>query len=712
VSLRVLTVALKFEDDIVLARQRSRQIARLLGFESQDQTRIATSVSEIARNAFRYAGGGKVEFGVEGRTAPQLFEIVVSDQGPGIARLSEILEGRYRSSTGMGLGIIGARRLMDQFEIASAPGQGTQIVLRKLLPPGSAVLGPARVAVLGEELAREVPQGPLEEIQRQNQELITALDELRRRQDELEHLNRELEDTNRGVVALYAELDEKADHLRRADELKSRFLSNMSHEFRTPLNSIMALSHLLLDRADGPLTPEQAKQVTFIRQGASALTELVNDLLDLAKVEAGKIIVRPVEFEVENMFGALRGMLRPLLVNESLVLVFEPADGLLPVYTDEGKVSQILRNFISNALKYTERGEVRVRAVHDAEADTVSFEVADTGIGIPAEEQERIFEEFVQVENPLQHRIKGTGLGLPLSRRLAELLGGRVTVRSTVGVGSTFAAVIPCTYVPRTKAAPEDKVVVSTERPGRPVLVVENDLRALTIYDRYLRDSGFRMVPARSLRDARRAFAVETPHLIVLDVLLEGEDSWKFLANLKSREATKHIPVIVVSSVDDRRKGLALGADAYGLKPVARSWLLGEIERLTGQSRVPEALIIDDDDVARYVLKRLLSHVPCVITEMPNGTDGFQAARDLRPDIVFLDLTMPDVSGADVLVRLKEDPLTAHIPVVVVTSKSLDPEERAGLEQRAVAVLSKDQTSRDDAVALIQGTWTKAGLRL
>ena len=242
--------------------------------------------------------------------------------------------------------------------------------------------------------------------------------------------------------------------------------------------------------------------------------------------------------------------------------------------------------------------------------------------------------------------------------------------------------------------------------------MVENDPRALTIYDRYLRDSSFRMVPARSLRDARRALAVETPHLIVLDVLLEGEDSWKFLADLKSREATKHIPVIVVSNVDDRRKGLALGADAYGLKPVTRSWLLGEIERLTGHGRVPEALIIDDDDVARYVLKRLLSHVPCVVTEMPNGTDGFQAARDLRPDIVFLDLSMPDVSGADVLVRLKEDPLTAHIPVVVVTSKALDPEERAGLEQRAVAVLSKEQTSREDAVALIQGMWAKAGLGL
>jgi signal transduction histidine kinase/CheY-like chemotaxis protein len=710
-SQRVITVALKFEDDIVLARQRARQLARLLGFDAQDQTRIATSVSEIARNAFRYAGGGKVEFGVEGRTPPQLFEIVVSDEGPGIARLSDILEGSYRSSTGMGLGIIGARRLMDQFEITSAPGKGTQVVLRQLLPGGALFFGPDRLAGLGEALAREVPRGPLEEVQRQNQELIRALDELRRRQEELEHLNRELEDTNRGVVALYAELDEKADHLRRADELKSRFLSNMSHEFRTPLNSITALSHLLLDRIDGPLTAEQAKQVTFIRQGAHALTELVNDLLDLAKVEAGKITVRPIEFEVESMFGALRGMLRPLLVSESLRLVFEPADGLPTLYTDEGKVSQILRNFISNALKFTESGEVRVSATFRPEEDAVSFDVTDTGIGIPPEDQERIFEEFTQVENPLQHRVKGTGLGLPLSRKLAELLGGRVTVRSTVGVGSTFCAVIPTLYLPKSGAMAKDELFV-TERSGRPVLIVENDARQLTIYDRYLRDSAFRLVPARSLREARRALAGELPHAIVLDVLLEGEDTWKFLADLKKGATTRDIPVLVVSTVDDSRKGLALGADAYALKPAARGWLIGELERLTGQSRVPGALIIDDDDMARYVLKRLLSQLHCVITEMPNGKDGLQAARDLQPEIVFLDLNMPNMSGAEVLVRLKEDPVTANIPVVVVTSKVLEPAERALLESRAVAVLSKEETAREDALSVIQATWVKAGLRL
>jgi CheY-like chemotaxis protein len=257
----------------------------------------------------------------------------------------------------------------------------------------------------------------------------------------------------------------------------------------------------------------------------------------------------------------------------------------------------------------------------------------------------------------------------------------------------------------------EDELMV-TERSGRPVLIVENDARQLTIYDRYLRGSAFRLVPARSLREARRALASELPHAIVLDVLLEGEDTWKFLADLKKGETTRDIPVLVVSTVDDSRKGLALGADAYALKPAERGWLIGELERLTRQSPVPGALIIDDDDMARYVLKRLLSQLHCVITEMPNGKDGLQAARELRPEIVFLDLNMPNMSGAEVLVRLKEDPVTANIPVVVVTSKVLEPAERAQLESRAVAVLSKDETAREDALSVIQATWVKAGLRL
>ncbi|MDB6090849.1 MAG: histidine kinase, partial [Gammaproteobacteria bacterium] len=247
-SQALLTIAIRHEQDVVLARQRAREIANLVGFDGQDQTRIATAVSEIVRNAFRYAKGGKVEFSLEGTSPPQLLLVRVRDEGPGIADLPHVLSGQYQSSTGMGLGIIGAHRLMDRVEIRSKPGIGTDVLLKKILPARAPILTQEQFARITAQLAASTPGGALEELQEQNRELVRVLGELRERQDELMSLNHELEDTNRGVVALYAELDEKADHLRRVDEMKSRFLSNMSHEFRTPLNSIRALSRLLLDR--------------------------------------------------------------------------------------------------------------------------------------------------------------------------------------------------------------------------------------------------------------------------------------------------------------------------------------------------------------------------------------------------------------------------------------------------------------------------------
>src|SRR5688572_7959260 len=350
----LLSLPIRQDQDVVTARQRAAHIGQLLGFEISEQTRIATAVSEIVRNAFRYARGGTITFELAEDADPQRLVVRIADDGPGVQRLDEVLSGRYRSSTGMGLGIVGARRLMDDFSIDSTTS-GTTVLLHKHLPHHLPRTTADRARQIVDALAQKRPAGVFEELQHQNRELLRALDELQTKQQELVHLNRELEDTNRGVVALYAELDEKADHLRRADELKSRFLSNMTHEFRTPVNSVQALARLLLDRTDGALTPEQERQVAFIRKAADGLSDLVNDLLDLAKVEAGKTVVRPALFEVANLFGALRGMLRPLLVNESVALVFDEPDDLPPMYTDEGKVSQILRNFVSNALKFTER---------------------------------------------------------------------------------------------------------------------------------------------------------------------------------------------------------------------------------------------------------------------------------------------------------------------------------------------------------------------
>ncbi|EPJ80177.1 histidine kinase [Pseudomonas sp. CFII64] len=266
--------------------------------------------------------------------------------------------------------------------------------------------------------------------------------ELARVQAEADALRSELDETNQGVLALYAELDNQADELRQASDLKSRFLSYMSHEFRTPLGSILSISSLLTDEIDGPLATEQHRQVAFISSAARELSDMVDDLLDLAKIEAGRITISPAWFDMLDLFAALRGMFRPIVNMSSVDLIFEEPIGLPRLFTDDKKAGQILRNFISNSLKFTQRGEVRVSACME-NANEVRFAVSDTGVGIPEEMLGELFEDFSQIDSPLQKRWRGTGLGLSLCKRFAELLGGRVGVQSKPGVGSTFFVIIP-----------------------------------------------------------------------------------------------------------------------------------------------------------------------------------------------------------------------------------------------------------------------------
>ncbi|QKV64799.1 histidine kinase [Pseudomonas sp. 43A] len=261
-------------------------------------------------------------------------------------------------------------------------------------------------------------------------------------QSETAALREELDETNQGVLALYAELDIQAEELRQASDLKSRFLSYMSHEFRTPLGSILSINSLLADELDGPLSPEQHKQVAFVSTAARELSDMVDDLLDLAKIEAGRITISPAWFDMFDLFSALRGMFRPIVDASAVDLIFEEPVGLPRLYTDDKKLGQILRNFISNSLKFTTRGEVRVSARLEG-VDKVRFAVSDTGIGIAPELHGALFEDFSQVDSPLQKRLRGTGLGLSLCKRFAALLGGEVGLESTPGVGSTFFVVIP-----------------------------------------------------------------------------------------------------------------------------------------------------------------------------------------------------------------------------------------------------------------------------
>ena len=279
-------------------------------------------------------------------------------------------------------------------------------------------------------------------LREENRKLRARLESSQR---EIEQLNLELDETNRGVVALYAELDDKAHALREASELKSRFLSYMSHEFRTPLGAIRSMTRLLFDRMDGTLSAEQEKQIEFIQQSAMELTDMVNDLLDLAKIEAGRVTISPGWYDMVDIFSALRGMFKPILTNPDVTLIFEEPIGIQRIYTDDKKLSQILRNYISNALKFTIKGKVCVSVRCETEG-WVTFSVSDTGIGISKEHHDVVFQDFEQIDSPLQKRYRGTGLGLSLSKKLAELLGGRVAMNSELGTGSVFSVTIPICF--------------------------------------------------------------------------------------------------------------------------------------------------------------------------------------------------------------------------------------------------------------------------
>ena len=698
----IYSLRLRNERHVVHARQKAREVSGLLGFDHQVQIRLATAVSELARNAFRYATGGAVEFLVRDGT-PQIFMVVVTDSGPGIENLQQILDGQYVSKTGLGKGIVGTKRLLEHFQISTS-ASGTRVEAGKSMPSAAQHIDSNRIKLLLHQVASLSPADPFDEIERQNQELVKTLSELREQQEALAELNQELEDTNRGVVALYAELDQRADDLRRISDLKTSFLSNLSHEFRTPLNSISSLSQLLLSRADGELSVEQEKQVSYIQRSASELSEMVNDLLDLAKVEAGKIDVKSRFFEVQELFGALRGMLKPLLVGNSLDLIFEVNADLAPLYSDEGKISQILRNLISNAIKFTRRGYVRVTA-EAAPNDLVVFRVSDTGIGISSEDQKRIFEEFVQVEGELQARVKGTGLGLPLSRRLAELLGGTLEVESSPGVGSMFTVTLPM-HLGEPAALSTNQVDSGTS--GATVLFIEDNRETIFVYESSMKNTNYRLIFACNLFEARTILKQETPALIVLDRLIDQIDSLHFIGELKSFGYSG--PVMVVSIVDDAKAALDAGAIAFFAKPIPPFALMNAIRELIEGQASQSILLAEDDEVTRYLLAETLTKLGFRILEARNGREALRITRDQAPDAVFLDLVMPDHNGFEVLREMRNNPSTRDIPVVIHSSKGLSSAEIDLLTSAGAVIYPKEAFGSPESVDRLHQALSAAGL--
>jgi signal transduction histidine kinase/CheY-like chemotaxis protein len=653
------------DTDLVQVRRVARRIAQLVGFDQRDEVKITAAVSELTRAATS-SGGGTVEVAFAVESDARATYLVIEVAGPGLEP-----EARRRG-TGAANNVIAAEKLLDRLP---SRDDGAALRFAKTLPGRAPALTLDRLATLRAELkavGSARTDASREELVQQGRELAGALLDVEERKLELTTLNAELRDTNRGVMALYAELDERANHLRRADELKTRFFSQMSHEFRTPLSSILALSNMLLDESDGPLVEEQARQVRLIRDGVADLLDLVGDLLDLAKMEAGKTQVNVAEFSIDALFGALRGMIRPLLGSGAVTLEFGNAPGLPALVSDEAKVTQILRNFLSNAVKFTERGAITVGArrvpadeeVSDVRYDfeSILFTVADTGIGIQREHQEAIFEEFQQVENRLQRKSRGTGLGLPLCRRLAGLLAGRVWVASEPGHGSTFFL-----QVPRVHPAATEYSAVPHERRPRLLIVDERAEQRAALWDTF-RDSAFVPVEASAAEITPAALAALRP---AAAVVAEPRAAPKAIEALRLAA----VPVVAAPS-----------ADLSGM----RDQLVADVYRTVLRAVLRCILTVDDDEAYRTILTKQFAPFCERVLATGDVAAGMAAAAAGSVDCVVLDLIMPEVDGITLLQQLRGDAATAQLPVVVCSSKVLLPEERARLRQLRAPFLAKD----------------------
>ena len=499
---------------------------------------------------------------------------------------------------------------------------------------------------------------------------------------------------------VFRELEAKTQELEVASRHKSEFLASMSHELRTPLNAVIGFSDVLLERMFGELNPRQEEYVLDIRNSGRHLLDLINEILDLSRIEAGRMELELGAASLPDLLDQGVAMVRERALRHGIALGLTIAPGVGMVRADQVKLMQVVVNLLSNAVKFTpDGGSVDVRA--EVSGTDALVTVRDTGIGIPEEERERIFEAFQRGGRGARTSVEGTGLGLTLSRRILDLHGGRLWMESTVGEGSTFSFTVP--QLAGATAAPRERetALAALPEPGQAdtILVIEDDRRSAELLQLYLEDAGYRVAIARDGVDGLDLARRIAPTAVVLDVLLPRLNGWDVLARLKRDPDTAAIPVVVVSMLDERGAGFALGAAEYLVKPVHHEELLRAVTRCVAPPAGGRTVVaIDDDPVELDLVEAVLGPQGWSVIRALGGEEGVRVVARERPAVVLLDLLMPDVDGFEVVERLRADPRVADVPIVVLTSKDMTAADCERLRGR-ISVLARKGTFRQDQLA-------------
>ncbi|WP_409020646.1 response regulator [Brevundimonas vesicularis] len=630
--------------------------------------------------------------------------------------------------------------------------------IRALLDESSSAIG----AALRSARYRARLQDMLEETQRQAEELQVQSEELRVSNEELEEQGRALRESQIRLEQQQAELEQtnsqleeqaqmletqrddlersgadlalKARELEQASQYKSDFLANMSHELRTPLNSLLILSKLLSDNNDGNLTEEQVNYARTIQSSGNDLLDLINDILDLSKIEAGHIQIRPEAVSAQRLCGDIRQVFQPVADERGLRFEIDTSTaGEGEVETDRQRLEQVIKNLLSNAFKFTEAGTVKL-SVESVGIDEIAFVVSDTGIGISPEQQAAVFDAFRQADGTISRRYGGTGLGLSISRELARLLGGRITLESMPGKGSTFALIIPRIYHaervtpreallplaqgpspiseasvppavpagidlsqepvrPASRSVDDDRDHLTTAR--RVLLVVEDDARFAAIVRDLSRELGFQVLVAGTAEEAMRLAKRYQPNAVVLDVGLPDQSGLTVLDVLKRDDDTRHIPIHVVSADDHSQTALSLGAIGYLIKPVRREDLVGVLQTLEEKltRSVRRVLIVEDDLVQRDAVSRLLATGDVETVGVGTAAECLEQLKSQTFDCMVLDLTLPDASGFSLLETLSREGNYAFPPVIVYTGQDLSPDYEQQLRRYSSSIIIKGAKS-------------------
>ena len=648
------------------ARNKVRNLAAALAYPGIDATRLAIAVSEAVREMQRSCRAPHLFVGLDMESGRGKLVIDFADQGaaPSLPMLGGFFDKLCKCERGAFRGIRATRGL---------PRAGFDVT----------------DTFIQEQRTR------LEA--RSREELM---DEIQQKNAALEEHSAQLEYT---VAQRTEELKHAMEAAEGANKAKSSFLANMSHELRTPMNAIIGYSEMLMEDAEDEGNDAAADDLKKIHSAGTHLLSLINDVLDLSKIEAGKMELFLESFEIPDLVDGVVSTIDTLVKKNGNELIVDVDASLSEMHADLTKVRQALFNLLSNAAKFTSDGTITLAVkaeVHD-EAPWIRMAVTDSGIGIPPEKIDHVFDEFSQADESTTRNYGGTGLGLPISRRFCQMMGGDILVESTVGEGSTFTLRLPV-HVQEPAPAEPDLSALATAGDGPVVLVIDDDPSALELLSRTVGSSGFRVITADNGEKALELARELQPAAITLDVLMPGMDGWEVLDALKSDEATRDIPVIMVTMTDDRTLGYTLGANEFLTKPVQRSQLVQLLNRYAGDDGERHALVVDDLSENRDVLRKALEKEDWRVTEAENGKFALDEVAREAPSLILLDLMMPVMDGFEFVHRIRQREDVSAIPIVVITAKELTEEDRQRLKGGVAGLIERQGLDPDDLVNMLQ----------